>query len=49
MAQVSDLTSAVFDEADLRGADFTGAKVEEASWRGAHMGSVSGLDFASAA
>ena len=45
MVQTADLSEAVLDGADLRGSDFTGARVVKASFRDVDLKQVQGLDF----
>ena len=45
MGQAADLSEAVLDGADLRGADFTGARTAKASFREVDLTQVQGLDF----
>lgn len=45
MAQSSDFSEAVLDGADLRGADFTGARAHRASFRDCDLSQVQGLDL----
>ena len=45
MGQVCDLSEAVLDGADLRGADFTGARTAKTSFRNVDLSQVQGLDL----
>jgi uncharacterized protein YjbI with pentapeptide repeats len=45
MGQSCDLSEAVLDGADLRGADFTGARTVKASFRNVDLNQVQGLDL----
>ncbi len=49
MAQTADLSEAVLDGADLRGSDFTGARVRRASFRDCNLDQAEGLDLSAPA